>query len=587
MRKIRFFIIFFLTSFFFFFFFLPIVKADELEEIAQQIAEFEKAKRMSEEATRPLEAELLRLETKLDNIQAGIKQAEANLVKLEKNIKKREKDFEVQYAILAQRVEGYYKRLRQPSGFLMLFSSQTASGLTKDLSYRQSVTDEDKKIISQISKELLQLERDKKKLEVDKQRLAVLKKKTDEQAEFFRKEIKGAKEYQAQLSGKIANLVARQKELLAQKTGTFQTTVGEVPLSDDPNSRPDFDPGFRPAFAAFSFGAPHFRGMSQYGAFGRAKNGQSYEQILKAYYGDIRLETVDTNLNIPTVVGNLPFEDNYLKGIAEMPTKWADEGGFEALKAQAVAARSYALAYTGWRMGDRSCQKPICITEACQVYNSSKAGNPGRWGEAVEASKGKIMVSNSGNEVVNAWYASTSGGYQESYSSLDHSTPGFWDTECGNQGCWTAQAWEKKADSPWFYKGWYKSRSGTSCGRSHPWLTKEEMADLVNAAVVYDHNKDNQEVVSHIWQEDNCYQSEADIWSKDKMRQEAAKNGAGVSTVSDVSVSYSNAGVTAKVIFQTDKGKIEIGGTSFYKAFNRRAPGAVHLKSGLFNIEKK
>jgi len=183
-----------------------------------------------------------------------------------------------------------------------------------------------------------------------------------------------------------------------------------VPLADDPASRPDYNPGFSPAFAAFSFGAPHFKGMSQYGALGRAKSGQGFEQILKAYYGDIRIETVDTNFDLPTTIGNLPFEDNYLKGIAEMPAKWADEGGWEALKAQAIAARSYALAYTGWRMGSRNPKESICITEKCQVYNSGKAANPGRWGDAVNETKGKIIVSNQSGEVVNAWYSSTSGG---------------------------------------------------------------------------------------------------------------------------------------------------------------------------------
>jgi len=49
-----------------------------------------------------------------------------------------------------------------------------------------------------------------------------------------------------------------------------------------------------------------------------------------------------------------------------MPTDWADKDGFDALKAQAIAARSYALAYTGWRMGDRHTKSAICTTENCQ-----------------------------------------------------------------------------------------------------------------------------------------------------------------------------------------------------------------------------
>ncbi|MFC1711010.1 SpoIID/LytB domain-containing protein [Patescibacteria group bacterium] len=566
----------------------PSVKADELEELAKQITELENAKQMSIDATKPLEAELLRLDTKLNNIQLGIQKAEANLIALEESIVKREKDFEVQYVILSERVENFYKRLRQPSGFLLLMSSKTATSLAKDLSYRQAVADEDKKIIAQISGDLLQLEKDKKKAEQDRATLAVLKEKTDVQAAFFRKEIQGAKSYQQDLEGKIAELSAKQKELLEKKTGTFQTSVGDVPLADDPASRPDYSPGFSPAFAAFSFGAPHFKGMSQYGAFGRAKNGQNFESIVKAYYGNVRVETVDTNFNINTDQGSLSLEDNYLKGIAEMPSSWGDEGGMEALKAQAIAARSYALSYVGWRMGARSATGTICTSENCQVYRASKAsdGAAAKWHQAVADTKGKIVVSNSSNEIVNTWYASTSGGYQESYASLGHSTPGMWDTKCGSKDCWTGDAWEKISGSPWFYKGWYKSRSGISCGRSHPWLTSAEMADILNAVIVYIADENT---ISHLSQEDSsCWGTPIpDTWDKNRLAQEANKHDGAITSVSSASVTYRNDGITAQVTFSTNRGSVPLDGSKFYKIFNLRAPGAIHLKSGLFNIEKK
>lgn len=78
-------------------------------------------------------------------------------------------------------------------------------------------------------------------------------------------------------------------------------------------------------------------------------------------------------------------------------------------------------------------------------------------------------------------FASTSGGYLIGYtdSASGYSTRGFWDTPSGRGG-WTSQAYEKTAGSPWFYKGWYKD-SGAACGRSHPWLNSEEMADILNA----------------------------------------------------------------------------------------------------------
>jgi len=546
--------------------------------IEEELGEIAEALRLLEIAEAPLKEELGQLKVKVADIERRISNVEARIIRLGEDIDKRMADLVFQKELFDKRVRNQYIKQRSSSSpLLLLFSTSEAMNLTQEISANRIATQRDQEEIIKLAETLLQLKKDKDHLEKEKISLASVKETFNNRAGFLAGEIKNAEEYRAQLT-------ARQKDLLAAKVGTFSTSVGEVPAADDPASRPDYNPGFSPAFAAFSFGAPHFKGMSQYGAFGRAKSGQGHEDILRAYYGDVRFETVDTNFNLPTTAGNLPFEDNYLKGIAEMPAKWADEGGHEALKAQAIAARSYALAYTGWRMGDRSAKSAICITEACQVYNSGKANNPGRWGDAVNDTKGKILVSNSSNEVVNSWYSSTSGGYQESYSSLGHNTPAFWYTT-GGRSAWTSGAYEKVGGSPWFYKAWYKSRSGTTCGRSHPWLTQEEMADIINAVIVYENDSASP---PHIWQvDDACLGSIPDVWSKEKMRQEAGRYGGAVTNVSGVSVVYSEAGITARVTFDTNRGKVELDGQKFYKVFNLRAPGAIHLKSGLFNIDKK
>ncbi len=565
--------------------FIQPLYADELEDLQKQITELENAKKQSEDATKPLESEVERLYYKLISVQNKIKYISNNIIALEKSIVDRENDFDSQYLLLSERVANHYKQLRSPTRILLFLSQPSLSQITKEISYRKSVNDENKKIIAQISEDLVQLDNDRKKVKQDKATLEKLQQTVASQKQFFEGEIKGARDYQADLSSKITELSKKQKELLAKKTGTFQTSVGSVPQSGDPASRPDYNPGFSPAFAMFSFGAPHFKGMSQYGAFGRAKEGQNTEQILKAYYGNVRIETVDTNFDLPTTIGNLSFEDNYLKGIAEMPTNWADEGGFEALKAQAIAARSYALSYVGWKMGDRNPKKSICISENCQVYNAGKASNPGRWGDAVNDTKGKILVSNNSNEVINAWYASTSGGYQESYSSLGHTTPAFWDTKNGRDG-WTSDAYEKIGGSPWFYKGWYKTRSGVSCGRNHPWLNNNEMADILNAVLVYSNDNSSQNHLSQI--DSKCFGEEIpDTWDRNRLKNEANKYGGAITNVNSVSIIYNNSGTTASVSFGTNRGNVTFNGNDFYKIFNLRAPGAIHLTSGLFNIEQK
>ncbi len=559
------------------------VRADELEEISQQIGDLQHQLELSVKATTPLEVEVRKLRSELGLIQARIDRAKKKKTELEKDIQTREQRLEQEYRLLAERVREYYKQLRTSSPLAVMLAADSAKMMTRELVYREMVTKRDKDVIVEITKEMLALEKDKNKVEADTLRLRQAQVRLDKQKAFFEHEIAGAKDWQRKLRGKIAELTARQQQILAAKTGTFQTTVGEVPTTGDYKASLG---GFRElapsgSFAVFSFGAPHFKGMSQYGAFGRAKEGQNYEQILKAYYGDVHLEAVNTNLNLPTTVGNLPFEDKYLMGIAEMPSKWADEGGYEALKAQAVAARSYALAYTGWRLSSRTVKKSICVTEACQVYSSSKAINPGRWGDAVRETRGQILVSNRSGEIVNAWYASTSGGYQESYTSLGHTTPAFWDAKGGRSG-WTSQAYEKIAGSPWFYKAWYKDRSGNSCGRDYPWLSGEELADILNAWVVLYKHEISDERVTPIG---SCWGGNP--YSIQELKERAASLSVGYSKVNSVSVIYAENGVTAEVRFETDRGPVTISGLEFKKVFNLRAPGKVALKSGLFNIEKK
>lgn len=536
--------------------------------LQQQIDELARARELSLAATTPLEAELNKLDKQLKGIETQIKAAEKKTEELAGSIDKRELDLAVQYRILAARVRSFYKRQARGSPLMLLLAASSAEEWTKEWVVWQAATDQDKRMIMGITGDLDRLEADKKTVEENRGKLAELKVKVDKEAAFFRKEVKGAKDYQAQLSGKIAALTTRQQEILGEKSGTFQTTVGDVPLADDPNARPDYNPGFSPAFAAFSFGAPHFKGMSQYGAYGRAKSGQNAEDILKAYYGsgvEIKKD-YSQDINI-TVQGQGTFKiEDYVKRIYEVPNSWGDEGGMEALKAQAVAARSYALAYTNNGAGS------ICATESCQVFKAGEKG--GNWSAAAEATKGWVLIAN--GRPLSAWYASTSGGYQESYTSNGYGTPGFWDTKSGRGG-WTNEAYEKLAGSPWFYKGWYKSRSGDSCGRSHPWLTSEEMADVLNAWVVLFQGGGDS---SRVTPQGSC-------WGGNPYSISELQSIGGYTNVSGASVTYADNGVTASVSWETNKGNVSINGADFKKAFNLRAPARIALKSGLFNIEKK
>lgn len=532
-------------------------------ECKDKIAKCQEAWNQMEAAKKPHVDALKKMEADIQAFQGRIKSIETDLVKKAAAITQGEKELAGFLGLASRRIREFYIRYTINNPLSLLFSSTNIGSVLRVFAYNQAVINEDKKVITQTALSVKDLEDKKKNLEEERTSLAYLKTETDRRAESVRKLVGDAEAYQSKLSGIIANLTALQQSILNAKVGTFQTSVGDVPLADDANSRPDYNPGFSPAFAAFSFGAPHFKGMSQYGAFGRAKNGQNYEQILKAYYGggiEIRDHNPDAQINVQGY-GSFSLED-YAKRIYEMPGSWGDEGGMEALKAQAIAARSYALARGG----------SICATESCQVFKPSPKG--GKWEEAVNQTRGKVVYAN--GSPFSTWYASTSGGYQESYSANGYATPGFWDTSNGRSG-WTSQAYEKLAGSPWFYKGWYRSRSGDSCGRSHPWLTSEEMADILNGwSVLFGGGGDS----SRVTPLGSC-------WGGNPYGMGDLRSIGGFTSVTGVSVVYADNGQTATVTFQTNKGPTAIAGGDFYKAFNLRAPGRISLKSGLFNIEKK
>jgi len=546
----------------------------ECMDLERQISELSREVAIRKEANERNADEARRLESKVKALRFQISQAEKDLNKLEEDLATREEAAAIQYKVLSIKTREFYKNLRGKSILSFLFSSLDAGQINRELAYRWQTQDQDRQIILQISREIIEIERDKINLEKRKNYLSGLSDQLEKEAKFLEGEVAGVSKYISNLEGKIAALSAKQQEVLGQKGGTFQTTVGDVPLADDPNSRPDYNPGFSPAFAAFSFGAPHFKGLSQYGAFGRAKAGQGVEEILRAYYGggiEIKKD-YSTSINITvTGYGTVDIE-TYTKRIYEMPGSWGDEGGMEALKAQAVAARSYALARTN------NGAVPICATEACQVYKPYNKG--GNWEKAVDATRGWVLQA--GGKPFSAWYASTSGGYQESYTYNGYSTPAFWDTPSGRSG-WTSEAYEKKGESPWFYKGWYKTRSGDSCGRSHPWLTGEELADVLNAWVVVVKNGVSDDRVLPLG---GCWGGNP--YSMSEMRDKANGLGGGYSRVTGVvRMEYSDNGYTQNVVLGTDRGEVTINGLEFKKAFNLRAPGRIALKSGLFNIEQK
>ncbi|MFT4127086.1 MAG: SpoIID/LytB domain-containing protein [Gordonia sp. (in: high G+C Gram-positive bacteria)] len=95
--------------------------------------------------------------------------------------------------------------------------------------------------------------------------------------------------------------------------------------------------------------------------------------------------------------------DDYVKGVIprESSPSWADGGGAEALKAQAIAARTYALASI-------ARGKVIDDTQGSQVYGGASGEDP-RTNAAADATAGRILLK--GGAPAFTEFSASTGGY--------------------------------------------------------------------------------------------------------------------------------------------------------------------------------
>lgn len=119
----------------------------------------------------------------------------------------------------------------------------------------------------------------------------------------------------------------------------------------------------------------------------------------KWYRGNLIIYKMGSGI---TVINDLDME-SYLMGVvpAEMPSKW----NIEAHKAQAIAARSYAVANLGKR---KKYGYDLKDTPEDQAYGGASRETV-KTNTAVMETKGQVLVY--GNKVIPAYYHASAGGY--------------------------------------------------------------------------------------------------------------------------------------------------------------------------------
>ena len=114
---------------------------------------------------------------------------------------------------------------------------------------------------------------------------------------------------------------------------------------------------------------------------------------------------------------------DYLYGLSEVPSSWP----MQALEAQAIAARSYAFVKARYGQHRSPCNCALYDTSVDQVYAgwAKEAGLDGdRWVRAVDRTNARVV--DYGGSIVEAFYASSSGGFTENNENVWGGTPIPW-----------------------------------------------------------------------------------------------------------------------------------------------------------------
>src|SRR6266581_8001895 len=136
------------------------------------------------------------------------------------------------------------------------------------------------------------------------------------------------------------------------------------------------------------------------------------------------IEVFGNSRNTFTVVNELPLEE-YLLGVVPNELSPTTYGEIEALKAQAVAARTYAVRNMGQSKNEGY---DICASDACQVYMGQGSEHPLST-QAVMETRGVIATYR--DSPINALYSSTCGGRTEDAENIfDEKFPYLVSTIC-------------------------------------------------------------------------------------------------------------------------------------------------------------
>ncbi|KUK67177.1 MAG: Uncharacterized protein XD87_0276 [candidate division WS6 bacterium 36_33] len=588
------------------------VYSNTVEELEEQIAEKEKEIEEKKSVLESVEARIAEISNSNYSVSQKINLLTEEITSLEESIKETEREIDEkvkgieekqeQLATMRELIDEVSGDLYMQSRYKLanfFLNKDNWSNIVETLFIKQSTISMLRREAEKIGGEFSSLaeskaELDKEKKDLDKERASLdeaYRLLADERAKLqaeLSREVAAKNNIKIQIGGISKEISQLQQTLILVRGGINLSTLNIPSSNADPTSQLEYFLSNAPSgsFGIFSFGAStHRNGMSQWGAWERAQQGQSYEDILNFYYsnygasirtdGKVRTSSYGEEQITSTIQvdgGNpISFEDDYMLGIREIDPLFNkdNEKDLNNLKAQAIAARTFALNYTN------NGRKSICSTQSCQVYSTSRFD--GAWAKAVSETKGMTLKNSSGN-VFSAQYSSVTGGWINNVG---------YDVKAGSSS-WAERAYEGLSGVSWFHKIWYQMSDSDgnkySCSsHPNPWLTGEELADILNAyKYLTDPNSPSSDPRLLSPDYNTCFGGGGYPYSPEELRSlvpNAATKVLGVDFTESngwtTSISFAVRRVDGSVSTEVISGKDNI--LAFRDAFNIRAPGYLSI----------
>ncbi len=399
-------------------------KKEEMEEVTSQLEQVQAEIARIQGSGYSLDQQIRLIDAELQRVEDEVEKLEEDLLEREGDISLKEEDLSEKQLYIEEISSKLYKNSRY-SLLEILFRQGNEDGFLQTLIFSRFVIFSQISYMREVAEEMRELREEKDALEEqreaferDQEEFGESKSLLGQERSRIQGQLNERVATRGALTSKIDGLDRQISHLLEEQKEAARREAEMLP--DNPPPQPTKPPeisegGFYITGRGRDARQGHGVGMSQWGAYGGANNGMTAKEIVEFYYSGAKVTGGYENRTIRVDgYGTMNIED-YVAGFGswdgasgEVPAKacgtseqvkanpkkytqhqscWPEE----AIKAQAIAYRTYGLYYTS---GGGS----ICTTPTCQVYNDKEHT---AW--AAEETRGQVLTS--GGSLITAVYS--------------------------------------------------------------------------------------------------------------------------------------------------------------------------------------